>query len=502
MKNKFLVFSLLLVFGLLILSYPQVSLAQQAASVKTGTPAVGKTIANATGTVLESGSDEYTGGVGFVWGTASGVYCCTSTDFTVDTYTTSSDFTLSTTTLSKGTLYYHKAYASTSESTVYGSEVSFLTGIDSPTGFGVTYKDTNAIYLSWVKGAGADKTIVRYRTDAYPASITNGTLATSSRLTSVNVGGLTLEQTYYFRAWSSTTDSEGQGLSTSSDSYGQVTVATVRGFVASGARGFIAPTVFPDSLVVNQGAESTQTREVELSLRASDVLYMSICNDNLFLGPLETYTTTKTWTLTKGDGEKTVYIKFVSPDGVNSAVISETIILESVAEEEIPEEEVAEEVLEEVVEEVPEEVVEEVVEEEVVAEKPITEMTIEELRVKITEVMTQIADLQAQLSEGGEVAVTGCTITSFGRALKVGMSGDDVKCLQIVLNTASDTQLNASGVGSPGNETSYFGSLTQGGVITFQEKYADDILASWGLTSGTGYVGSTTRDKLNELLGQ
>ena len=129
-------------------------------------------------------------------------------------------------------------------------------------------------------------------------------------------------------------------------------------------------------------------------------------------------------------------------------------------------------------------------------------LTASELQVLIDDLMAQIVSLQSQLSaiEGGEVAVAGCSITSFDRALKVGMSGDDVNCLQIVLNTASDTQLADSGVGSPGNETSYFGPLTKAGVIKFQEKYASEILASWGLTAGTGFVGSTTRTKLNSLL--
>jgi len=89
---------------------------------------------------------------------------------------------------------------------------------------------------------------------------------------------------------------------------------------------------------------------------------------------------------------------------------------------------------------------------------------------------------------------------AFNRNLSVGTEGDDVVYLQVILNSDPSTRLAESGPSSPGHETTSFDELTKTAVIKFQEKYEDEILKPLGLEHGTGYVGLTTRAKLNQTL--
>lgn len=96
----------------------------------------------------------------------------------------------------------------------------------------------------------------------------------------------------------------------------------------------------------------------------------------------------------------------------------------------------------------------------------------------------------------GTVSVPG--LVPLSRSLERGMVGEDVRTLQIILNRLGFI-VDTSGVGSPGNESTYFGSLTYGAVIRFQDAYAQAILIPIGLSAPTGYVGPRTIAQIERL---
>lgn len=80
---------------------------------------------------------------------------------------------------------------------------------------------------------------------------------------------------------------------------------------------------------------------------------------------------------------------------------------------------------------------------------------------------------------------------TFNTDLQIGNSGSEVTALQTALQKEGFS-VQVSGT---------FDEATASAVVGFQEKYAADILTPLGLTHGTGYVGSATRAKLNQLYG-
>ncbi|MBI4122987.1 MAG: peptidoglycan-binding protein [Parcubacteria group bacterium] len=123
-----------------------------------------------------------------------------------------------------------------------------------------------------------------------------------------------------------------------------------------------------------------------------------------------------------------------------------------------------------------------------VAPMPAGAVTIAELQAQIDALLVQLQQLQAQ--QGSGAGATACTFT---RSLYVGVSsGDDVMCLQQYLNGAGH-QLASSGAGSPGSETTFYGSRTQAAVAAWQ--------AANGVSPAVGYFGPISRAKYTAVAG-
>ncbi len=90
----------------------------------------------------------------------------------------------------------------------------------------------------------------------------------------------------------------------------------------------VSPAITNTLIVINGGASSTSATAVTLTLSATNAAMMAISNNADFSGGVwETYAASKAWTLTSGEGAKTVYVKFRDASGVSSAPIFDTIIL-------------------------------------------------------------------------------------------------------------------------------------------------------------------------------
>ncbi len=123
--------------------------------------------------------------------------------------------------------------------------------------------------------------------------------------------------------------------------------------------------------------------------------------------------------------------------------------------------------------------------------------TSEDLQKTINDLLAQVASLQGELGDKGAAPAMGSC--NFMMDLKTGSTGPDVKALQMFLNSDPDTRVAATGVGSAGMETEYYGPATGAAVSKFQVKYRAEILSPAGLVNPTGYFGPGSRAQANKL---
>ena len=115
----------------------------------------------------------------------------------------------------------------------------------------------------------------------------------------------------------------------------------------------------------------------------------------------------------------------------------------------------------------------------------------------ISSLLAKIAELKAliQSLQAGKTTATapiGTGVSDFARTLQSGLRGDDVKNLQVFLNTHG-FKIADSGPGSLGNETTYFGAQTKKALVEFQK--ANGI-------SPIGVAGPATRSKIQSIQAQ
>jgi len=124
--------------------------------------------------------------------------------------------------------------------------------------------------------------------------------------------------------------------------------------------------------------------------------------------------------------------------------------------------------------------------------KQISQMTREEIMARIFEIQNLIIRLQAQLAG---LTGSGVSCREIIQNLYFGMKDNfQVRCLQEFLKSQGGE------IYPEGFVNGNFYALTQKAVIRFQEKYASEILVPVGESIGTGYVGPSTRAKINRLL--
>ena len=88
------------------------------------------------------------------------------------------------------------------------------------------------------------------------------------------------------------------------------------------------------TIAINSGASSTNSLNVTLTLSCSDAQgcsQMQLSNDNVTYSTTEIYAATKAWSLSPGDGSKTVYVKFKDTPGNWSTPYSSSILLDTTA---------------------------------------------------------------------------------------------------------------------------------------------------------------------------
>ena len=203
----------------------------------------------------------------------------------------------------------------------------------------------DSITIEWITSHPATSRVL-YDTVSHPNPIeevapnygyANSTIEDATLVTehAVTISGLTPGTTYYTRAVShGSPEMIGAEIIIATTIPDPVPAATP----SSGGGGLVlidtSPPTAPSGgfkIIINDGQAKTASRQVKLILDGgNEAKFLAISNNADFAGAIrEDYVTAKDWTLTAGDGLKTVYARFYSQNGYATPAIADNITLDA-----------------------------------------------------------------------------------------------------------------------------------------------------------------------------
>ncbi len=202
------------------------------------------------------------------------------------------------------------------------SSASDPTAPATPAGLAATANSTSQITLTWTASSGATGYDI-YRSATSGGTYTRlGSEPTVGAVITYPDSGLTASTPYYYKI---------TAINASGESAASIVVtATTNGSSGGGSSGSTSDTTPPTNISISiaAGATTATSTAVALTLAATGASHIMISNVADFSGSSwETYAASKAWTLTSGDGVKTVYAKFKDAAGNISTAISDTITL-------------------------------------------------------------------------------------------------------------------------------------------------------------------------------
>jgi len=222
------------------------------------TTLIEETTATGHGNITSTGDSAVTKR-GICWNTTGNPTVADSKAEDTGTFGTGA-FSKSMTSLTPGTKYYVRAYAYNSEGYGYSSERNFTTKPNPPTVLACSVINSTQINLTWTKGTGAEKTLVRRKVGSYPTSVTDGDEAYFDTGSGFSDDELTRYTHYYYRAWSFKTGAPNSGWSDEYSSDDDSTPAELATVVT------LDPTGILQNQVTGQG-EITDTGGVDVTTR-------------------------------------------------------------------------------------------------------------------------------------------------------------------------------------------------------------------------------------------